>query len=160
MWAVLSSYRIMKLCIIFCLASIRLVDESGNTRAVFKGEIEEATRGRVELQINGEWHTICSQGFGLKEANVICNQLGLNGTRRVRTGYYGEGSGGIVTLRNNGCDGGETDIRNCGLLPVSTNNTNCSHDQDVGVECLGNLNVIYMHCSLLSTSFDYYDICI
>ena len=87
--------------------------------------------------MNGDWFTICSQGFGLKEANVICNQLGLNGARRVRTGYYGEGSGGIVSLRNRGCDGGETDILDCDLESVSTNPLNCSHDQDVGIECLG-----------------------
>ena len=119
------------------LALIRLVDESGNTRGVFNGGIDEASRGRVELLINGEWNTICSQGFGLKEANIICNQLGLNGARRIKTGYYGAGSGGIVALRNRGCDGGESDILNCDLQSASTINLNCSHDQDVGIECLG-----------------------
>ena len=119
------------------LALIRLVDESGNTRAVFNGEIDEASRGRVELLINGEWNTICSQGFGLKEANIICNQLGLNGARRIKIGYYGVGSGGIVALRNRGCDGGESDILNCDLQSASRSNLNCSHDQDVGIECLG-----------------------
>ena len=89
------------------------------------------------MLINGEWNTICSQGFGLKEANVICNQLGLNGARRIRTGYYGEGSGGIVTLRNRGCDGGETDILNCDLELVSASNSSCHHVEDVGIECLG-----------------------
>ena len=84
-----------------------------------------------------EWHTVCSERFGLKEANVICHQLGLNGARRVRTGYYGEGSGGIVVLTNRGCDGGETNILNCDLQSLSASNSDCSHNEDVGVECLG-----------------------
>ena len=115
---------------------MRLVDESGNTRTIFSG-VEDISRGRVELLINKEWHTVCSQGFGLKEANVICSQLGLNGVRRVRTGYYGTGFGGIVAVRNRGCDGRETSILNCDLQLVSTSSLNCSHDQDIGIECLG-----------------------
>ena len=87
--------------------------------------------------MNGEWHTVCSKGFRFKEANVVCNQLGLNGARGVKTSYYGEGSGGIVAFRNRGCDGGESNILNCDLQLVSINNTSCSHGEDVGIECLG-----------------------
>ena len=127
------------MCVIY-LAPVRLVDESGDGHAVFTDGVEYSSRGRVEVLINREWHTVCSQGFGFKEANVVCNQLGLNGAKRVRTGYYGEGSGGIVALRNRGCDGGESDILNCDLQSVSISNPSCSHSEDVGVECLG----IYM----------------
>ena len=80
---------------------------------------------------------MCSQGFGFKEANVICNQLGLNGARRITTGYYGEGSGEIITIKNRGCDGGETNILDCNLQSASANNLSCSHSEDVGIECLG-----------------------
>ena len=104
---------------------------------MFTGGVEDISRGRVELLINEEWHTVCSQGFGFKEANVICHQLGLNGARRVRIGYYGEGSGEIIALKNRGCDGGETNILNCDLQSVSVNNLSCSHSEDVGIECLG-----------------------
>lgn len=86
---------------------------------------------------------MCGQGFGLKEANVICNQLGLNGAKRVMTGYYGEGSGEIIALKNRCCDGGETNILNCDLQSVSTNNLSCSHSEDVGIECLGLCAVLH-----------------
>ena len=68
---------------------------------------------------------------------MICNQLGLNGARRIRTGYYGRGIGEIVALRNRGCDGGETSILNCDLHSVFANNPYCSHNEDVGIECSG-----------------------
>ena len=110
-----------------------MIDESGNARVVFTGGVRDTSRGRVEVLINREWHTVYSQGFGLKEANVICNQLGLNGARRVRTGYYGEGSGGIVTLSNRGCCGGEGNILDCDLSPA----VGYSHADDVGIECIG-----------------------
>ena len=108
-----------------------------NTCAIFTDVVEDTSSGRVEVLINNEWHTVCSQGFGLKEANVICNQLGFNGARRVRTGYYGEGTGDIIAIRNRGCDGGETNILDCDLQSVSANDSECSHDEDVGIECLG-----------------------
>ena len=117
----------------FCIVPVRLIDESGNTRVVFNDGIQDISRGRVELLLNGEWRTVCNGSFGFQEANVICNQLGLNGARRVRTGYYGEGSGGIVTLGNSSCDGGEDNILDCGL----SSSRNCSHAEDVGVECIG-----------------------
>ena len=115
------------------IVPVRLVDESGKTRAVFTGGVQDTSRGRVELLINEQWHTVCSQGFGFKEANVICNQLGLNGARRVRTGYYGEGSGSIIALRNRGCDGGESNFLDCDL----SRTLDCSHTEDVGIECIG-----------------------
>ena len=117
----------------FCIVSIRLIDESGNARVVFTDGIQDTSRGRVELLTNGEWHAVCNRNFGFQEANVICNQLGLNGARRVRTGYYGEASGGIVALGNSSCDGGEDNIFDCDLSPTDS----CSHAEDVGVECIG-----------------------
>ena len=128
--------------ILFYIVPVRLVDESGNTRAVFTGGVQDISRGRVEVLMNREWRTVCSQGFGLKEANVICNQLGLNGARRVRTGYYGDGSGQIVALQNRGCCGGEGNILDCDLSPAH----DCLHANDVGIECIGmNINML-KHC--------------
>jgi len=114
---------------------VRLIDESGTTRSVFTDAAPDISRGRVELLLNGEWHTVCSHGFGFKEANVVCNQLGLNGARRVKTGFYGEGSNGIVVFGRTGCGGGEVNVLDCSYTLAVV--TECSHHEDVGVECLG-----------------------
>ena len=86
----------------------------------------------------------------MKEANVICNQLGYNGAQRVRTGYYGEGFGEIVALKNRGCDGGETNILDCDLQLTTTNNSYCYHSKDVGIECLGMYVFISYYCDRAS----------
>ena len=46
-------------------SSIRLVNSSSNSS------------GRIEVCLNGTWGTVCDDGFGLAEGDVVCNQLGF-----------------------------------------------------------------------------------
>ena len=36
-------------------------------------------QGRVEVYCNGQWGTICANGFGSNDALVLCKQLGYTG---------------------------------------------------------------------------------
>ncbi|KAL9700500.1 hypothetical protein quinque_003941 [Culex quinquefasciatus] len=91
------------------------------------------TEGRVEVKYRGVWGTICDDEFGLREARVICRQLGLgNGTAQVRKNKYKVGTGQIW-LDQVVCGGNETSIDDC--MHWRWGEHNCSHQEDVGVSC-------------------------
>lgn len=87
--------------------------------------------GRVEVEVYGQWGTICSSSSISSEANVICHMLGFpNGTGTT----YGQfGLGGLISpgLSNIKCSGSELTIVDC-LLEVALPNTVCPV---VGVIC-------------------------
>ncbi|XP_038051810.1 deleted in malignant brain tumors 1 protein-like [Patiria miniata] len=89
--------------------------------------------GRVEVYYQNKWGTVCSSGWGIKEADVVCGQLGYPSASMIhRDAYFGEGSG-FILLDGVGCNGTESSIDQCdysGWL-----NNNCDHGQDVGVTC-------------------------
>ena len=43
----------------------------------FAGYGATALWGRLEIYLNHKWGTICDSGFGFREAEVACRQMGL-----------------------------------------------------------------------------------
>ena len=64
-------------CIIITAYSIESAEQSnctdGEVRLVNGSSPHE---GRVEVCVNEAWGTICSNGWGSSDGNVVCNQLG------------------------------------------------------------------------------------
>ena len=89
--------------------------------------------GRIEIQYNGEWGTICERSFGLNSANVACRSLGfIAALRLVSTVRSGTGP---IWLNNMRCFGNETSLEQC--PHDGFGNHNCYHSLDIGVECIG-----------------------
>lgn len=55
------------ICVLFSASNVQLRLAGGLNRY----------QGRVEIQVFGQWGTICDDSFDVREANVICRQLGF-----------------------------------------------------------------------------------
>ena len=99
--------------------------------------------GRVEVFYQGIWGTICDDGWDNVDATVVCNELGyLYGTTRKQAQF--ESGTGPVWLSQIGCLGTESKLSHC-VHSGAGNTVNCSHAQDVGVQCYGpNGKAVYM----------------
>ena len=92
--------------------------------------------GRVEVNYNGEWGTVCDDGWGYTDAGVVCRQLGFGSSgTAVYSAGFGEGSGPIW-LDSVICIGNEMMFLSCGHLGVNITRS-CSHSEDAGVHCYG-----------------------
>ena len=89
--------------------------------------------GRVEVYHNGEWGTVCDDGWDLNDAQVVCTELDLGKAVAARhSAFYGQGSGQIWLDEVN-CVGTEETIRNC--VQGGWGNHDCSHGKDASVNC-------------------------
>ena len=119
-------------CLFFSTAydgSLRLVGGSG------------PHEGRVEIFYNEQWGTVCSDGWDIRDATVVCQQLGYLQVAAlfVASVPFGVGNGPIW-LDEVACSGTEASLTQCNSSAIGE--TDCSHYEDVGVSCLaeGRLN--------------------
>ena len=111
--------------------------------------------GRVELQYNGTWGTICGDSWDLPDADVVCRQLGYDGAlRAVRDTAFGQGTGPIW-LDDVQCVGNETSISHCSHLGLGVHN--CRHYENAGVVCRPAGNVaIHAHNEQLKANIIFF----
>ena len=89
--------------------------------------------GRIEIFYNGEWGTVCDDGFDDIDAGVVCRELGYPGAVRYSCcAGYGQGTGSIW-LDDVACTGSEASLSDCSHNGVGVHN--CGHGEDVGVAC-------------------------
>ena len=89
--------------------------------------------GRVEIYYNGAWGTVCDDLWDIRDARVVCKQLGYQDALDVYgSARYGQGTGPIW-LDDVSCLGNESSLFSCGHRGVG--NHNCGHSRDVGVRC-------------------------
>ena len=90
----------------------------------------------MEVNYNGEWGTVCDDGWDDTDAGVVCRQLGFGSSgTAIGSAGFGQGSGPIW-LNSVACTGNETTLDSCGHLGVGIT-SNCLHKNDAGVRCYG-----------------------
>ncbi|XP_078614745.1 uncharacterized protein LOC144883920 isoform X1 [Branchiostoma floridae x Branchiostoma japonicum] len=89
--------------------------------------------GRVEVYHDGQWGTVCDDGWAIEDAHVVCRMLGFGDAQEATTqASFGQGSGQIW-LDQVACSGTEASLAAC------THNGwglhDCDHHEDAGVVC-------------------------
>ena len=90
----------------------------------------------MEVNYNGEWGTVCDDGWDDTDAGVVCRQLGFESSgTAIGSAGFGQGSGPIL-LDSVTCIGSESTLASCGHPGVGIV-TSCDHSRDAGVRCIG-----------------------
>ena len=101
----------------------------------------------MEVNYNGEWGTVCDDGWDDTDAGVVCRQLGF-GSSGTAIGSAGFGQGlGPIWLDSVTCTGSESILASCGHLGINVTRS-CSHTEDAGVRCSGMQGKIFMYVSM------------
>ncbi|XP_014882673.1 HHIP-like protein 1, partial [Poecilia latipinna] len=99
-----------------------------------RDEFLHGDRGRVEIYVHGEWGTVCDDLWSIKNAEVVCRQLGFKyALKAARNAEFGEGKGLRILLDDVHCNGTEFNLLNC--IHAGVGNHNCAHYEDAGVIC-------------------------
>uniref|UniRef100_A0A672KQ97 SRCR domain-containing protein n=1 Tax=Sinocyclocheilus grahami TaxID=75366 RepID=A0A672KQ97_SINGR len=112
---------------ITCRGSIRLVGSGGDCA------------GRLEVFHSGSWGTVCDDSWDIKDAHVVCRQLGCGAALRADgNSVFGAGEG-VVWMNKVECRGNEIHLWDC---PLSLNNhTDYSRKKLVRLTCAGHTSL-------------------
>ncbi|XP_016973150.1 uncharacterized protein LOC108040261 isoform X3 [Drosophila rhopaloa] len=97
---------------------------------------ESPHMGRIEVKANGQWGYVCDDKFGLKDADVVCRELGFKmGAQEVRgsSAYPPPDQDFNYLMDEVECHGNETKLSECAFKGWGVHN--CGVDEVAGVIC-------------------------
>ncbi|CAB1353082.1 unnamed protein product [Coregonus sp. 'balchen'] len=112
-------------------------------------------QGRVEVFYKGSWGTVCDDDWGMRDAGVVCQQIGCgHAVSSTTNAYFGYGTG-LILLDNVNCNGYENQLKRP-TIRVVNGNSSCQgrvevfHNNQWGTVCdddwdLPNAQVVCRH---------------
>ena len=98
-----------------------------------EGKLSVNGTGRVEVFYNGQWGSVCDNGWDINDAKVVCRELGYRYAIKALQGVYAPFGTGQRWLDNVACTGDEQYLSSC---PHSGwDSHNCWYFANAGVEC-------------------------
>ncbi|XP_059212966.1 deleted in malignant brain tumors 1 protein-like [Centropristis striata] len=89
--------------------------------------------GRVEIYHNGQWGSICDDGWEMQEADVVCREMNCGTALSVKyKSFFGRGQEDIW-LDDLQCTGEEKFLADCPNRGFGSHD--CDHNEDAGVIC-------------------------
>ena len=97
----------------------------------------------MEIYYNGEWGTVCDDGWDDTDAGVVCRQLGFGSSgTAIESAGFGQGSGPIL-LDSVTCTSDESTLASCGHSGIGVTR-NCTHLEDASVVCSGDFGKVVL----------------
>ncbi|XP_035384064.1 scavenger receptor cysteine-rich type 1 protein M130-like [Electrophorus electricus] len=94
---------------------------------------EGSCSGRLEVYHNAAWGSICDDQWDIRDAEVVCRQLGCGKALSANgSAAFGPGEG-VIWLNRVECRGDEIHLWDCSYS--LKNHTDCSHKEHAGVTC-------------------------
>ena len=120
-------------CLFFCLLLFFSVGQKVQIIERQKNPI--SGQGYVEVFYNNQWWQICKYGWDIRDANVVCRQLGYELARSTDLSYNEPVSLSPETfiLSDVDCKGSENNLQECGNTDIS---------QSVRSDCTNNYATI------------------
>ena len=118
-------------------------------------------QGRVQMFYNGTWEEVCGNYWDLKDASVVCRQLGFPGALvAVRSSDFQrtDGKRGNIWIHNVHCIGNETALQECDHKP---SRRSCYGNKVASLVCITGTNkrllllalLVYFYCIFVFLPF-------
>ncbi|KAK0090170.1 hypothetical protein PV325_002595 [Microctonus aethiopoides] len=120
------------------IVSKAIVDESEMVSVRLLGG-RSNREGRLQIRIDDKWGTVCNYGWTIRDAALVCHQLGFtlnpDEWNMERAEIPQAGINEDIIVSNVQCTEDDIDISRCKAEYFGDFENSCTHDNDVGVKC-------------------------